>query len=311
MQGERAIVTPGNLLTSEASNWLHGKGTFTDDGELLSSMCGEVQMTGRMVRVQAPTGKFTGNTGDCIVGRVTAVMAGRWKVDVNGHIHSVLQLQNVNLPGGHLRRKTSEDERQMRTLFRENDVLSAEVQKVNKDGSLSLHTRSSRYGKLCGGSLVTVPTALIKRLSSHFHNFSFGIRALIGVNGYIWLSKSSEEPSRVQKKRRLDDSESDDGEEQKNDLFTRSSNVEGEAPEPVVLPLTVEDRVNIARLRMACIILAQEFLEISPPTMLDVYGASIDYQIRPSDMCLDSHRANLILMATQRIKNGGKLPKAK
>eukprot|EP01060_Flectonema_neradi_P008658 TRINITY_DN16182_c0_g1_i1.p1 TRINITY_DN16182_c0_g1~~TRINITY_DN16182_c0_g1_i1.p1 ORF type:complete len:329 (+),score=52.91 TRINITY_DN16182_c0_g1_i1:56-988(+) len=309
MEGERAIVTPGDLLTSEASNWLHGKGTFTEDGELLSSLCGEVQMTGRMVQVQAPTGKYTGNTGDCIVGRVTSVMAGKWKVNVNGHIHAVLQLQNVNLPGGHLRRKTSEDERQMRALFRENDILSAEVQKVNKDGSLSLHTRSSRYGKLSGGTLVTVPVALIKRLSSHFHNFEFGIRALIGVNGLIWLSKSTEDPSRVQKKRRLDDSDSDDGEEHKNDLFSRAANTEAEVVEPVVQPLTVEDRVNIARLRMACIVLAQEFLEVSPSTMLDVFNASLAYQIRPSDMCLDVHRANIIQQAVQRIKNGGKLPK--
>lgn len=36
----------------------------------------------------------------------------------------------------------------MRTYLQEGDLISAEVQNVFQDGSLSLHTRSLKYGKV-------------------------------------------------------------------------------------------------------------------------------------------------------------------
>lgn len=37
----------------------------------------------------------------------------------------------------------------MRKYLQEGDLVSAEVQSVFSDGSLSLHTRSLKYGKVC------------------------------------------------------------------------------------------------------------------------------------------------------------------
>ena len=48
----------------------------------------------------------------------------------------------VNLPGGVQRRRTHEDQLQMRDLYVEGDLISAEVQQFYGDGALSLHTRS-------------------------------------------------------------------------------------------------------------------------------------------------------------------------
>ena len=57
-------------------------------------------------------------------------------------------LSSVNLPGGIQRRKLESDELQMRTFFEEGDLLVAEVQALFADGSMSLHTRSLKYGKV-------------------------------------------------------------------------------------------------------------------------------------------------------------------
>lgn len=76
----------------------------------------------------------------------------------------------------------------MRKLLQEEDLLSAEVQNVYTDGSLSLHTRSLKYGKLSQGILVTVSPTLIKRRKNHFHNLPCGVSVIIGNNGYIWIS---------------------------------------------------------------------------------------------------------------------------
>ena len=46
------------------------------------------------------------------------------------------------------RRRSTEDEQSMRLYLKEGDLISAEVQSVYSDGSLSLHTRSLKYGKV-------------------------------------------------------------------------------------------------------------------------------------------------------------------
>eukprot|EP00955_Chlamydomonas_euryale_P079051 363239-Chlamydomonas_euryale.AAC.20 len=54
------------------------------------------------------------------------------------------------------------------SFFREGDLVSAEVQQVNSDGGVMLHTRSNKYGKLEGGQLLAVPANLVKRQKQHF-----------------------------------------------------------------------------------------------------------------------------------------------
>lgn len=76
----------------------------------------------------------------------------------------------------------------MRKFLQEGDLISAEVQNVFVDGSLSLHTRSLKYGKLSQGILVTVFPSLIKRRKTHFHNLACGASIILGNNGYIWIS---------------------------------------------------------------------------------------------------------------------------
>ena len=72
----------------------------------------------------------------------------RWKVDAHGRQDAILMLSSINLPGGVQRRKLESDELQMRTFFQEGDLLVAEVQALMADGSMSLHTRSLKYGKV-------------------------------------------------------------------------------------------------------------------------------------------------------------------
>jgi exosome complex RNA-binding protein Csl4 len=46
------------------------------------------------------------------------------------------------------RRRTAEDELNMRQLYGEGDLISAEVQSFYADGAVALHTRSLKYGKV-------------------------------------------------------------------------------------------------------------------------------------------------------------------
>lgn len=55
------------------------------------------------------------------------------------------------------RRRTAEDELNMRQLYQEGDLISAEVQSFYADGAVALHTRSLKYGKVRHWSCNTFP----------------------------------------------------------------------------------------------------------------------------------------------------------
>ncbi|KAI5057665.1 hypothetical protein GOP47_0027680 [Adiantum capillus-veneris] len=167
---------------------LKGHGTQVVDGQLMATLCGVVERVDQLITVKPLRSRYNADTGDVVVGRITEVGTKRWKVDINFRQDVHLMLSAVNLPGGIQRRRTVVDELNMRTLFEENDLISAEVQSVHSDGSVHLHTRSLKYGKLANGQLVRVPSYLIKRQKQHFHNLnSYGVDMIIGCNGYIWI----------------------------------------------------------------------------------------------------------------------------
>lgn len=159
-----------------------------EDGNIKSSVVGVVKQINKLISVVPLKSKYVGEIGDVVIGRVTEIQKKRWKIDTNSRLDSVLLISSINLPGGELRRRNAEDEQSMRKLLQEEDLLSAEVQNVYQDGSLSLHTRSLKYGKLSQGVLVSVAPALIKRRKNHFHNLPCGVSVIIGNNGYIWIS---------------------------------------------------------------------------------------------------------------------------
>ncbi|CAG9575615.1 unnamed protein product [Danaus chrysippus] len=181
------FYTPGEVITG-MQDFMRGHGTYAEDDSLKSSVAGVMQKVNKLICVRPLKSRYVGEIGDVIVGRVLEVQQKRWKVETNSRLDSILQLSSVNLPGGELRRRSAEDEQMMRKHLQEGDLISAEVQSVFSDGSLSLHTRSLKYGKLSQGVLVKVFPSLIKRRKNHFHNLPCGVSIIIGNNGYIWIS---------------------------------------------------------------------------------------------------------------------------
>ncbi|KAI6648462.1 Exosome complex component RRP4 [Oopsacas minuta] len=191
-KGKKTVfVTPGEVITQEP-DYMRGHGSYSDDRcHLRASVSGWVEKVNKLVCVRGLKGRYQGEVGDVVVGRVVEVGQKRWKVDTNAKLDSILHLASINLPGGVHRRRSEEDELLMREYFCEGELISAEVQQVYEDGSLSLHTRSLKYGKLLYGTLVKVPPYLIKPCKSHFHNLSSSVSILIGKNGWIWISPRS------------------------------------------------------------------------------------------------------------------------
>jgi exosome complex component RRP4 len=203
-----------------------GHGTFTTpfSTSIIATVAGTVQKTNKLLSVQPLRARYTPEIGDLVVGRIVEVQLRRWKVDVAAALLAQLPLSAISLPGGILRRRTSADELQIRTFFSEGDLVVAEVQSVHADGSASLHTRSLKYGKLrngfflavtgTGGTGVSRPVVKEGVASSTVSAVAVGggavvrsrrqvwtvdtangggdVDVILGVNGYIWISKHLE-----------------------------------------------------------------------------------------------------------------------
>jgi len=242
------LVSPGDIITRE-TGYMRGHGTYMDQDVLFASVAGVVERVNKLISVTPVKTRYNGEIGDVVVGRIVEVQQRRWKVEINSRLDAVLMLSSVNLPGGELRRRSAEDELTMRRYLEEGDLISAEVQNIFNDGSLSLHTRSLKYGKLGQGCLVHVSPSLVKRRKTHFHQLPFGASVILGNNGFVWISQTL-------------------GEDEKSGGFTQNLEV-----------VPTGEREVMARLRNVVLALAGNGTMLWDTSMIYGYEASGKYSV--------------------------------
>jgi len=145
------------------------------------------------------------------------------------------------------------------------------------DGSINLHTRNQRYGKLVNGQFVTVPSGLIRRTKQHFHSLECGVDIILGTNGYIWISETNpiSEDMKV---------------EEKDDQFEP----------PVVKVVSSSTREKISRIRNSILALSKMFMPIFSSTIMDVYNESITLGLLAKDVL---HPDNLQSVTQTALEN--------
>eukprot|EP00899_Mesostigma_viride_P011876 jgi/Mesvir1/2068/Mv02322-RA.1 len=256
---------------ADDSTFLRGHGTHVVDGQLRATLCGVVERVNKLISVRPMKSRYNPENGDVIVGRVIEIQGKRWKLDINARQEAVLMLSAVNLPGGIQRRRTQVDELNMRHLYCERELLSAEVQALHHDGSVALHTRSRKYGKLTGGQLVKVPPSLIKRLKQHFHVLAHcQVQVILGCNGLVWISGV---PPAVE------GNAEDEVEEEGGD----GADWTQKAAKPHV-PVDLALRERICRVANSIRVLASLFLAIHPTSIEETYRWSEELQLSVTDM---------------------------
>jgi exosome complex component RRP4 len=178
-----------------------GHGTYNSPAlpTITATLAGTILKTNKLLSVSPLRARYTPEIGDLVIGRIIEVQKNRWKVDVSAPLLAQLPLSSINLPGGVLRRRTTNDELQMRNYFQEGDLVVAEVQQIgSQDGAATLHTRSLKYGKLRNGVFMALSgsgggSGVVRSRRQVFTVSGGGgveVNVILGVNGYIWLSKS-------------------------------------------------------------------------------------------------------------------------
>lgn len=212
-----------------------------------------------------------------VVGRINSVDSKRWKVDINAQRDAVLPLSSINLASGEQRMKTYEDQLSMRTLFEEQDLICAEIQNINAEGIIALHSRSLKYGKLENGQLVVVPSALVRRLPQHYISLPIQIDVILGKNGYIWITRSIPESWKQ---------ESDD---MRDDITPLAETLQRIRVKHSETPLTVEERLKVVRVRNSIVAISKSAnsvgagsnITVSPDTIMSVYEKSLKLSFLP------------------------------
>ncbi|KAG6841458.1 hypothetical protein C0991_010883 [Blastosporella zonata] len=276
--GGSKLTYPGESLTSSQA-YMRGHGTYIDNEEVIASVAGTIERVNKLVTVRATRTRYNPEVGDLVVGRITEVQPRRWKVDANSRQDAVLMLSSVNLPGGVQRRKLESDELQMRTFFEEGDLLVAEVQAFFSDGAMSLHTRSLKYGKLRNGQLVAVPPNLVRRLKSHFVVLPCGVDLILGLNGYIWVSKHVKES----------DQEGEEG----FDAEAVYSNMNDRIDEST--------RTAISRVTNIIRVLASHFVPLTDILLLEAYEWTVDREGGAKDILQEDVGDALVATVTARL----------
>jgi len=155
---------------------------------------------------------------------------------------------------------------QIRTFFSEGDLLVAEVQSLFQDGSASLHTRSLKYGKLRNGVFMSVSgtgggggVVRTRRQVWTIDTVQGGgkVDVVLGVNGYIWISKHVEVAGADTSITRIEETVSSTVYSSQND------------------EIAVETRRQIARIRGVISLLVQEGLRVDEEMVMKAYEAAV------------------------------------
>ncbi|KAI3439457.1 S1 domain-containing protein, partial [Psidium guajava] len=253
--------------------FLKGHGTTELNGEVVATVCGVVERVNKLIYVRTLRARYKPEVGDIIVGRVIEVAPKRWRLDINYSQDAVLMLSSINMPDGIQRRRTAEDELNMRSIFEENDVICAEVRGFQHDG-LHLQARSQKYGKLQRGQLLSIPPYLVKRQKQHWHYLEeYGIDLILGCNGFVWVGEHMETKDEM-----LVDTDKPESQTSK----TNDYSVSLEGQENTHTPL--ETRQNICRIANAIRVLSMLGFIVTIEVVMEVVNLGVSQNMDTHEM---------------------------
>lgn len=67
------------------------------------------------------------------------------------------------------------------------------MQNLQKEGAISIQTRTARFGKLSNGTLIKCTPQSISSLKTHFLKLSCGVDVILGMNGWLWVYQEGPE----------------------------------------------------------------------------------------------------------------------
>ncbi|CAD2090013.1 exosome complex component RRP4, putative [Plasmodium vinckei lentum] len=186
----KKLVLPGEavLEKKDKARFLKGSGLYEEEEKFSACILGSVNYINKLVYVEPLRGKYTGSVGDLLVGKIKDINNDKWVVEIGSYCRALLSITQTNISLFSQRIRLYNDVINMINIYKPNDVIACEVQRILTDGCIVLHTRSSIYGKLSNGILITVPQTLVQNQKKHIFVFPCNVQIILGMNGFIWIS---------------------------------------------------------------------------------------------------------------------------
>lgn len=193
---DRAIVIPGELI-AEGLEFLPSGKAFREGDKIFASTVGMVSIKGRVVKVIPLAGRYMPRKGDVIVGKVVAVLAGGWSIDVNSPYAADLPLSEGTSEfvsrGADLTR-----------FFDIDDYIFGEVTNITETKFVKLTAARRPYRRLRGGILVEISPVKVPRVIGKQGSMvkmikdATGCDIIVGQNGWIWIKGTPEKEAIVE-----------------------------------------------------------------------------------------------------------------
>jgi len=194
---DREIVIPGELL-AEGLEFLPSGKAFREGEKIMASSIGIVSVKGRVLKVIPLAGRYLPKRGDEVIGKVTAVLAGGWSLDVNSPYLADLPLAEGTsefIPRG----------ADLTRFFNLGEYVFCEVTNLTETKYVKLSASRRPYRKLRGGILTRVSPVKIPRIIGKQGSMvnlikdATATEIVVGQNGLIWINGTPENMALVER----------------------------------------------------------------------------------------------------------------
>jgi len=194
---DRDVVVPGELL-AEGLEFLPSGKAFREGEKIFASSIGLASVKGRVIKVIPLAGRYMPKKMDIVIGKITAVLAGGWSVDVNSAYLADLPLAEGTsefIPRG----------ADLTRFFDAGEYVYCEVTNVTETKFIKLSASRRPYRKLKGGILVQVSPVKVPRIIGKQGSMvnlikdATATEIVVGQNGWIWVYGAPEKEALVER----------------------------------------------------------------------------------------------------------------
>ena len=186
---EGEIVVPGEDLT-KGIDYLPGKGTYREGEEIVSSLIGLFRLDGRLAKVIPLSGKYKPRKHDMVIGKVTDITTGGWRVQIGYPFNAGISLKEGS-------RDFIPNDANLADYYEVGDLVVGKI--VNLKGPKIIDISMTQPGsrKLLGGRTIQVESSRVPRIIGKEGSMitmiknSTGCNITVGQNGTVWISGSS------------------------------------------------------------------------------------------------------------------------
>ena len=190
---ERKIVIPSDIL-GDAKTKKAGRGTFIENGKIISGKLGIVSANSNYINIIALKGRYDPHMNDFIIGVVDEALSNGWLVDINAPSPAFLYIDEVpwDIEFGDTEK-----------YLNRGDSVMAKILQIDESNKFQITLKDRNLYKIKGGHIIDVEPSKVPRIIGKKGSMITLIkkyircRIFVGQNGRIWIDGDTESIKKV------------------------------------------------------------------------------------------------------------------